>query len=201
MFKGNELPFERGQTASSGLATVDATTLDNLEGREYIVEDVNPATGVLRTSRLVRLRCVRNKAAAALLPKRLVSFAATAGKFGAYVDGYADTTAEESYPVDEYLPSTGVAVDDLFYIVIEGPALVLTDLAGADNNVLPVGTVLVALTGATSGATTSGRVAPQDLTGATALLAKQIQNRIGYALTAKTTANTNADILCDVGRW
>jgi hypothetical protein len=83
-------------------------------------------------------------------------------------------------------------------VVMEGPAVILTDLAGADNNVLNVGTVVVALTGATSGATTAGRVAPQDLTGATALLADQIQNRIGYALTAKTTANTNADVLVDV---
>lgn len=197
----DSLPFDRGQTASTGLSSVDSTVLNNLEGKEYIVDDVDPATGIARTGRRVKLRCVRNKAAAALLPKRLVSFKASAGVFGAHVDGYADTTAEESYPVDEYLPAAGVAVDDLFYIVVEGPALVLSDLAGGANNVLNVGDCVVALTAATSGATTAGRVAPQDLTGATALLAKQIKNQVGYALTAKTTGNTNADVLVDVGRW
>lgn len=70
-----------------------------------------------------------------------------------------------------------------------------TSLAADATNLLPVGTILVALTAATSGSTTSGRPAPQDLTGATALLGNQIQNQIGTALSAKTTANTNADVL------
>lgn len=201
MFKSDSLPFERGQTASTGLSSVDATVLDNLEGHEFVVEDVNPATGVVRTSRPVRLRLVRNKAGFALLPKRLVSFRASAGVYGSHVDGYADTTAEHSVPVDEYLPSTGVADNDLFYVVIEGPALCLTDLAGGANNLFSAGDNLVALTAATSGATTAGRVAPQDLTGATSTLALQVQNRIGRALTAKTTGNTNADVLIDRGSW
>ena len=195
-----QLPFERGTTANTG-QTVDSTTLDNLEGKEYMVEDYSPSTGLNRTGHMVKLRVVRNKAAAALLPKRLVTFSTTAGKYGNQVTGYADTTAENAYPVDEYLPAAGVAVDDLFYIVVEGPAVVLSDLAGGATNLVPVGTVLVALTAVTSGATTAGRVAPQDLTGATSPLALQVQNRLGYALTARTTSNTDADILVNIGKW
>lgn len=75
--------------------------------------------------------------------------------------------------------------------------MMLTDLAAGANNLIPEGTVLVALTAATSGATTAGRVAPQDLTGATAALGLQVQNRLGYALSARTTAQTNTTILVD----
>lgn len=189
-------PFQRGTFSGTD-------EFLHLEGREFIFEDVNPGPGtsLQRTGRQVRCRLVRNKAGFALLPKRLVAFQAAAGKYGARVDGYADVTAEHAYPVDEYVRAAGVPDGALFYIVVEGPALVLTDLAGGANNLLPLGTNVVALTAATSGATTAGRIAPQDLTGATALLANQIMHKVGRALTARTTANTNADILVDVGRW
>lgn len=189
-------PFARGNYSGSG-------EFAYLEGREFYFEDNSPLSGMAasRTGRLIKCRLVRNVAGFALLPKRLVTFSATAGKYGARVDGYCDTTAEHAYPVDEYLPAAGVPDQCLFYIVVEGPAVVLTDLAGGANNLIALGGNVVGLTGATSGATTSGRVAPIDLTGATALLANQIMNRVGRALTARTTGNTNADILVDVGRW
>lgn len=201
MFKTDQLPFERGQTASTGLAAVDATILDNLEGREYVVEDVNPNTGDYRTGRLVRLRLVRNKAPFALLPKRAVKFSLVAGKYGNQVIGYNTALAEHVVLVDEYLPATGVAVDDLFYVVIEGPGLALTALEADATNVITVGLKLVVAAGATSGATTAGRLIPQDLTGATALLGNQIQNAVGRALTAKTTTQTSSDVLVDCGKW
>lgn len=195
MARDDAPPFNRGETWYGGSA-IDSNDLGgvNLEGKEYVFEDT-----IRGTQNPVRVRVVRNKAADVLLPKRLVRF--QAGSFyGRRVDGYTSTTAEEGFPVDELLPSTGVPVNDLFYIVVNGPALVLSDLAGGANNVITTSNNLVALTAATSGATTAGRVAAQDLTGATAVLANQIQNRIGRALTAATTANTNTDILTYV-RW
>ncbi len=201
-------PFERGSTYYNG-GTIDSANLGggNLEGRIYEFADldfsnVNPGARPARSGRTVFCMVVRNVAAAALLPKRLVTLQKTAGNaYLGKVDGYATITADRCYPVDEFLPAAGVAVNDLFYIVVKGPAMVLTDLAGADNNVLPVSTILVSLTGATSGATTSGRVAPQDLTGATAVLGAQLNNVVGRALSAKTTGNTNADIWAEIGRW
>lgn len=195
-----DLPFDRGQTAQSGAETIDANVLANLEGQEYTVEDVDPATGIVRSGIPVTLRVVRNTSGGALLPKRLGRFS-TAQAYGTAVDGYVNATAGVGYPIDEYLPATGVANNDLFYVVIKGPAIFLTDLAGGASNVFNVGDRVVGLTAATSGATTAGRVAPQDLTGATAPLANQIQNRLGFAMSAKTTGNTNADLLVNVGKW
>lgn len=167
------------------------------EDLDYSVTGPKPA----RTNRFVRCLVVRNVSGIALLPKRLVTFQQTAGFSTGRVDGYATATAVNAFPVDEFLPTAGVPNGDLFYIVTEGPASCITDLAGGANNLLPLGTLVVALTAVTSQATTAGRIAPQDLTGATALLGNQIQNRLGYALTAKTTTNTNAGILIDIRKW
>jgi hypothetical protein len=167
------------------------------EDLDYSQRGTKPA----RSGRKVTCMCVRNVAAAALLPKRLATLQKSGVNYLGRVDGYSTLTAVNAFPVDEFLPAAGVPVNDLFWVVIDGPATVLTDLAGAANNVWNVGDVLTSLTAATSGATTAGRVKPQDLTGATAVLGNEVQNKIGYALSARTTANTGADLLVDVRKW
>ena len=204
MARDESPPWERGQTYYGG-QTIDSNNLGgiDLEGKEFVFEDIDHSVvgaKPKRSGKRVKVRVVRNVGAAALLPKGLASFVAGT-TYGKRVDGLARTTAAEGYPIDEWLPAAGVPVNDLFYIVVEGPSLVLSDLAAGANNVITAGGVLVALTAATSGATTAGRVAPQDLTGATALLANQVQNRIGVALSSKTTAETNASILIEVKKW
>lgn len=204
---GESPPFARGETYFNG-GTADSTSGANYEGSIVEFADLdysaNSAVGAKpsRSNRVVRCMVVRNVAAAALLPKRLVTLKKTGLLFCGQVDGYADVTAEDrAFPVDEFLPTTGVPVNDLFYVVIEGPAMCMTDLAGAGNNLIAVGDKLVALTAASSGATTSGRVKPQDLTGATAVLGVEVANYVGRALSAKTTAQTNGDVLVEVGQW
>lgn len=192
-------PFPLGRTWANGQFTPASTDGANLEGLEIEVVDKGVSiTG--RSHRRRKLRIVRNVNPISALGKRLVAL--KAGAMGTQIDGYCKSTAQGFiYPLDEYLTTYtpgGVPQYDLCYIVVRGPAIVLTDLAGGANNLLPTDTVLVGLTGATSGATTAGRVAPQDLTGATALLGNQIQNAIGRALSGRTTAETNADILVDV---
>jgi len=201
MSRNENPPFARGETFYNG-ETIDSADLGgvNLEGKEWVFEDVNPTTGVARTGEYVRCRVVRNAAAIALLPKRVVSFEASGTEYGCRVDGYVTTTAAEGYPLDEYLPTAGVPIGDLAYIVVDGPAMVITSIADMSADIA-VGTKLVGLTAATSGATTAGRVHPQVLTGATALLADQVQNRIGRALTAGLTTATATEILCLVGKW
>jgi hypothetical protein len=206
MARNENPPFTRGDTWYSG-DTIDSNNLGGveLEGMEWVFEDRNPSTGARRTSRPVLCRVVRNVGAAALLPKRIARFAATAGLYGQRVDGYATTTAAEGYPVDEYLPTAGVPVNDLFWVVMSGPAVCLTSIADMSADI-SVGGWVVALTAATSGATTAGRVHPQVLTGSSqatdyAFLASQIQNRIGRALTAQLTTGTAADVLIDCGKW
>jgi hypothetical protein len=186
------LPFARGNT----YGTTDTAVGTHLEGREYIHLDNEYGTG-----KYVKVRIVRNSAAAALLPKRVAQLDAAAGTVGRKATGYTTTSAAQGYVIDELLPAAGVAVGDLFYVVVEGPTVAKTDLAGADNNVIAAGTFLHALTAATSGATTAGRVYVAAFTGATAVLAGQVQGVIGRALSARTTANTNADLLIDAGKF
>lgn len=192
----------RGKTWLSGNSgrTLTSNMSDHLEGTTKVFDDMDPAvTSGARTRRSNR-QCtcmlVRNVSAGVLLPKRVVTF--KAGYFGKQVDGYCDVGAELcAGVVDEFVSSAGVAVNDLFWITVKGPTLMLTDLAGGANNPISELDRLVALTAATSGATTAGRVVTQSLAGATGVLAGAIQNSFGVAMSAKTTANTNADILVD----
>jgi hypothetical protein len=195
-------PFPRGETYYNG-GTIDANNLQgiHLEGKEWVFEDIDPATKTARTGRYVRCRIVRNVSGAALLPKRVAKFQKSGTNCGARVDGYANVTAEAGFPVDEFLSAAGVPNNDLFWLVMEGPAIVTTSLAADAGNNFAVGDKLVAATAATSGATTSGRAEKQVLTGATQPLADQIQNAIGRALTARTTGNTGVDVFVEVGKW
>lgn len=211
MARNENPPFGRGETFYNGATIVSADLGGlNLEGMIWVFEDLQyNSVGQVgakpaRTNREVHCMCVRNVGTVNILPKQCVNLQ-TAGTDGRFyegrVDGKSFVTAQRTYPADEWLPAAGVPPNDLFWIVIEGPATVQTPLDGGADNVFNVGTVVVALTGATSGATTAGRVAPQDLTGATSLLGNQIQNAVGWALSAATTANTNADLLVEVRRW
>lgn len=197
-------PFARGETFYQG-RTIDTNDLGGLqhEGKVWEFEDIDLSVGTVgakpaRTNRTVKCLCVRNVSGIALLPKRLVVFQ-TAGTDGRYaagrVAGYTSVTNQRGYPVDEWLPAAGVPNNDLFWIVIEGPSLCITDLAPGAGNLISVGSFVDALTAATSGATTAGRVE------IIANLTSSAAFRVGMALSATTTGNTNADILVDVGKW
>ncbi len=186
------MPFDRGAT----YGTTDTTVGLQYEGKEYIHEDKAYGTGIY-----VWVRIVRNNSGAALLPKRAVKFNLTAGKGFVDVAGYSTVTAEKSAIVDEFLPAIGVPNGDLFYVVVQGPTLVKTSSQAGAENSIAVGDGLHATTGATTGATTAGRAGEALFTGATAVLAGQISNVIGRAMSAMTTAQTNTDILINAGRF
>jgi hypothetical protein len=204
MSRDENPPFSRGETFYNG-ATIDTNDLGgtNLEGKEWVFEDYDPTTDTTRSNKYVRCRVVRNTSGINLLPKRIAAFeldTTNPDEYGRRVAGYTTTTSAEGYPIDEYLPAAGVVTNDLFYIVVEGPAVVLTSLSDFGANIT-TGTWVNAITAATSQATTAGRVEDQDITGATNVLANAILNRIGRALSAATTANTNTDVLIEVGKW
>lgn len=190
------LPFPLGKTWDN----TTITNSDNVQaGREYWIPDVDATNQPkIRSNRLRKVRVVRNSTGAVVLPKRLVKI--KAGTYGQEVDRYSSVHAAENvFPSDEYLPSAGAPVDSLFYVVVEGPALINTNGAADATNVIAVGDSVVASTGnGTTNATMAGRIAVADFSGATAPLANNIRNTIGRALSAATTAQTNQDILIDV---
>lgn len=188
-------PFPRGNTYFQG-GTVDAVGGYNLLGKEWRHEDTTYGT-----NQYVTIRAVRNTGAFALLPGRVVAFDSAGVPPLGTVNGYATTTAAPGCVLDEFLPSAGLLANDVGYIVVEGPCKALTDLAGGANNPISFLDPLVALTAATSGSTTAGRVYT-DLTGAvTTGTRDQLLNILGRAMAAATTANTNYGILMFAERW
>ncbi len=200
--------FPRGKTWYDG-RTPDSSNLEgvSIEGAEFELDDINwSSTALTKPFRTqgakCRLRVVRNVSGATLLPKFLARLIKTSGtNLYNRTDGYARlVTDTPCYPIDEFLPSAGVVNYDLFYVCVSGPSECMTGMVGDATNVIGIGDFLVALTAATTGATTAGRLGAQDLTGATAVLANQIQNRIARGMSAKTTTNTNAAVLVFVGK-
>lgn len=197
----------RGQTFLSGNAnrTITSTMGADKEGSTMIFDDIDPSstTGAktTRSNRPITAMLVRNEAAAALLAKFTVKW--KSGQRGKQVDGYCCVTNEAcAGVVDEFLGSSGVAVHDLFWLVVKGPTLMKTPLEGDGTNVISVDDILGALTAATSGATTSGRAGVVALTATSTgttngALGNALFNSFGRAMSAKTTANTNADVLVD----
>ena len=212
MAKQDNLPFAIGTTFFDG-QTPDTAVAVNLEGKCYQVEDLDySVTSGPKSARSARLRTVmvvRNSAGIALLPKRLVKFKETAGNtYLGQVDGYchlgyADTgIVDYAVPVDEFLPSAGAPSNDLFYVVIDGPAMVITALAnmGAD---VAVGDYVVHATAASSQATTAGRVTTHGITAANTgtVAIRETQRQIGRALSSKITTDTNTSLWVDIKRW
>lgn len=194
-------PFGLGQTYFSLSSTQTSVPNDSIYGlqsaaaygdnfagvvKEFV--DANPVTGQIRTNRRKVCVAVKNSSAAALLPKRLVTFSTAAGKLLSEVTGYARLTNEERVGVvDEWLPTSGVAVNDIFWVTVDGPTEVSSALSGT---AVAAGDRLAAITAATSGAVTAGRVTPSALVGATTGANDNGRGVIGYAVSAGTTDGT-----------
>lgn len=187
-----------GKTYHGGTPTSIGLSID-LEGAECMFRDevrVRSQPRQIRSGRYRTARLVRNVSGFALEPGRLVSWAP--GFRGTRVAGYARLDGQEVAGVtDSFLPATGVANNDLFWVLRKGPALVRTPLAGNATNVFGEGDVVGALTAITSGAATAGRLG-QVASASTVLAHSVMANRIGRAISAATTAMTNAEILIDL---
>lgn len=198
-------PFPRGAT----LGVTTTTDGTNIEGTIWDFEDVNPATGITRTNTPVRCMAVRNVATIALLPKRGVTLKASGLTRVKQADGHSMLGSQRAFLVDEYLPATtGIPVNDIGWIVIEGPAMATqtVDVLAA----IADGDLLVGSTSAASTSNSAGHVTPATMTLATAGAATNpVLNRIGYALSAVasnatyagTTIGTAADVLVHVTKW
>lgn len=195
---------ERGKTYLKGPnRTPDATgtTSQALLGIKKVFRDFDySAVGVggvyaPRTGGDVTCLLVRNSSGIALLPGRVAIW--KAGAIGREVDGY---TAEDALVgtrlaipagiVDEFLPAAGVADDDLFWLVVKGYSNIRKSL---DANTLTQGQAVVAITAATSQATTAGRIISYVQTSNQTVASNQAWQRIGVAVS--TSATTDANVL------
>jgi hypothetical protein len=153
-------PFGLGKT----FGTTSATEGLNWEGCVKDFPDVNPVTGAVRSNRVKKCICVRNSSGQTLKAKRAVAW--TSGSYKT-VAGFTRITNDDcAGVVDEWLPSTGVAANDLFWITVDGPSEYYV------SQTVAVGDVVAAVTAHTTngtdsagtggyGATVSVTVAPQ----------------------------------------
>lgn len=181
------------------------------------------STKTLRTAYLKRVRIMRNVSGVALVGGYLCApqEGGTDGRYFlgrtngyATVGGAVPTQCIPAYGIDEWLPSAGCANNDLFYATVDGPFLGVSsstaaDILGLSNSgaaqPVQVGDILYAASAAASTNTTNlstatcGRIA--NLTGTTTAAGNaitgffQIINRIGRALSALTTTQTNTSLL------
>jgi hypothetical protein len=170
---------------------------EHLLGREWIIQD-----DVRGNNLFVRIKLLKNTSGINLLPKRLVKLGTgSTNGFETEAIGYSTVDAENCLPVFEGLPDAGVPTANYFFVVSGGPALVKTSLAGDARNVINEGDWLTNTAGATTGATSGGRAALQNIQASTANAtageenAQQVQFALGRAASAKTTNNTDADLL------
>lgn len=182
------LPFKPENVAP--LNSPDGTEPEAV-GRFYYAWDTQYDRG------LIKVLCVRNMSGISLEPKRLVTF--KAGKFGQEVDGYANIHTELCFPIWDRHPSS-IADKQLLYVVVEGPTLVkLSRDPAGDQITISEGDWLVNATAVSSQSTTSGRArkhsVPATSTADASEVFGNVNNRIGRALSAKTTADTGADCL------
>lgn len=134
--------FGRGQTLGGGNATLDSSFGGNVAGFEKAFLDVVPQTGVTGVpNRYVRCIALRNETGSALTKGQLVKF-----RLGSALS-LAVTTDYQVAVVDEYLPSAGVPVNDVFWAVIQGPTSVVTAATPTVGTKLGVGTSGAAVAG------------------------------------------------------
>ena len=180
-------PFARGETFYNGV-TKESIFTDPLNylGKEYVFEvNSQDSTQGYPTSndtsgRLIRVRVVQNVSGQALLPKRVARYKKTA-PVKTQVDGYVFQVSDlVAGVIDEFLPAAGVANGDLFYLVVEGPTIAKSAVAG--SVAFAIGDKLYALAGTSTLNADAGAVAEYT----TPLLAELLQN-VGVVDAAVTT--------------
>ena len=131
MSRGNKLPFERGKSAYQN-ATVTSTDLAHLEGQVVYLSHTSPSDQKVRVSNAdVVAIVVRNSSSGVLNAGNVVVW--KTGKVGTQVDVTSGAAQIPAGIVDDHLPSGGVQVNDLFYLIIKGPVTATFKGGGATH--------------------------------------------------------------------
>lgn len=197
-------PIKLGETLKGTDSAGNLINTDK-EGKLYQIAATDESVSQIRgnkkrlTGHNIVVRIVRNTSGVVLNGKRLVVSESDGYETLGRTDGYARTTGQGRIlgATDPYLDSNGVAANDLCLVVVKGPTLCLTPDTGTGMIDIAVGDMLYAATAAASTGATAGRIRGVTLAGQTAATDafNAAINRIGEALTAKTTAETAEDIL------
>lgn len=143
--------------------------------------------------------CLRNNSGITLSPKMLAQVARSGRDAVKEVIGYGATyTTQGLVLVDPFLPSSGVPNGYIFWGICNAVALCKTPMAGAGfNGDIAAMAPLVCATAAATTGTTAGRVCNVTLPGTTGATDSYnfALSVVGRALSARTTGETNADIL------
>ena len=207
-----EPPMGLGETLKGTVngAGTDLLNSDKLGGIYYFDRKLTRDANSRDSGKPIGAVLLRNTSGLTLLGKRLGQLARTAGFAPVHeVDGYSTVLGNAGVVLlDPYLPSTGIADDDIFWGVFSGPALCLLPLLSTGHADISVNDPLVGHTGTTTGVTTSGRItkvqfiaATSGETGAALQAFSMAKNCVGRALSARTSQETTAgaDILVDFG--
>ena len=197
-------PLKLGETMDG--TAEDGTTLINKPwlGQIFEVPANNISAQSIRgakkrlTGRTIKVVLLRNTSGVTLYGKRLGHVELTAGYdiLGEVAD-YAITTAQKNVVIiDPYLTTTGVADDDIFLGVLEGPVTVKMQTLAAASSVVVTGAKLTAGSGAASSRqtnSTGGAVTGPGGVGMTTT--PYVDTIVGTAMSGRTTADTGADVL------
>jgi hypothetical protein len=203
--ESSDLPFEIGSTFFNGTSIIADVNKLNL-GAEFQVPDSKFG---LATGRLVTVRMVRNTSGGTLYPSLGVHFDETVSSYpygtavgGSPGAGHSFSTTKPIGIVDPALPAAGVANNDIFWIVVEGPAMGKTGHTIAPA--IAVGDLVQAFSTTSGGTTGNGAGAVGRFTsiaqGATTGAIDQLNSLWGRAMSAATTNNTHTLTLIDLKR-
>lgn len=196
-------PFALGETLAGTDSDGNLINSDKL-GKVYFHPSTAPVSGRQvrdrRSGMGVCTIALRNESGGTLYGGRLGLFTATAGlSLCESVNGYAAVHATKNIVlIDEFLATNGVADDDIFWGILGGVYLGKTPESGAAfNGDIAVGAQLVAATASSTGTSVAGRLSNITLPGTTGATAafNMAANLVGVALSARTTGETNSDIL------
>lgn len=116
--------FGRGQTLGITVKMYEAENGDGstVVGTRKVFRDESPITGAILSNRTVECIAVKNASGSALLPGQVAKFKDSA--ILSEVDGLAVAATTLMGVVDEYLPASGVADGEVFWLVVRGPSTV-----------------------------------------------------------------------------
>jgi len=148
-----------------------------------------------KTGKSIKAVALRNVSGIKLYGKRLAQTKSDSGGYELMeeVDGYEDEGDSTNVVIiDEFLDSTGVADDDIFWGILEGPVTVKTQDEGNAGNSISIGDGLAA---GTATGTTLSTASDNDVGGVKAHSDPNPLELIGVALSARTTDETGEDLL------